>query len=918
MRTDELVGREAVLTELSDAINGIAVRGDALLIVGEAGIGKSACLLAVETMARAAGHLILETAGSEGEINLAFAGLHRLLRPLLASAGALPDVQRRALLTAFGMDYGDRGDRFVVSVATLNLLRAASEHRALVITADDLQWLDEETRHVLAFVARRIEGHRLVLVGALTSIECLPDLRDAFRHLRLDRIDESAAHLLLSHRAPELDGPQREWVVSHSAGNPLALVELANVSASIAVTQTDPISALLSLPPALERAFGGRVHDLPKSERDVLLVAAVASDASLQEIVAATALLSSHDVTAAALEIPQALGLLTFDETRVHFAHPLVKTAIVQKESVSRRQAAHRALGAVITVSSYRRAWHRALGTSAHNDAIAAELEATTPTSIRRGHSAAAIMALERAAQLTTTPAERGRRLLLAARHAARLGRPDIVVRLLDIAVSGELSAFDRVRAELLREQFDGPIVGDSNRVMQLCNIARRAAAAGDTELALEVAYAAGQRRCAAPVSASALSEVVSVAGSLARKSHDAPAVAVLALADPIGHGRAVLSMLADIDEETVSDGDALSAYAAAARAVGHYSAASKLLDRAEINFRARGLLGMLAHNQCIAADLRLDLGEWDRAAAALAEFEALGAASAPPNGRAHTLAVAKISALRGEPATALELLADAEHSSPARSSAGYMARAQVVRGIAYLSSGNHLEAYTALNRVFEPDDPSHHFLEQFGAVAYLAEAAVHTGRQGRARDVMERMQPMADASGSPFLSAQLSYARAVLAPDDIAERFFLAALASDAVSAPWPRARIQLAYGRWLRRQQRVTQSRVPLQAALTILEWLGASRWAEEALDELKASGVYGQERHDELVPNLLSAQELKIARLAAQGLSNREIAQQLYLSPRTVSSHLYRIFPKLGISTRNQIASRLDEEYSDSDVG
>ena len=909
MGTVEVVGRDAVLLLISDALAAPADRGEALLLIGEPGIGKTTCLAAAAARARDTGHLVLGTAGSRAEIQLPFAGLQRLLRPLLASTGTLPEVRRGALLTALGMEEGGPNDLFLVSVATLDLLRTAAEQRGLMVTADEFQWLDQETRHVLAFVTRRMDRDRVVVVATSSSVEGLPELRDVFREVRLPRLDEPAARRIVGQHAPRLDYAQRDRVVKEAVGNPLALVELATLIAVPDATQPDPTSPGPSLSPTLKDAFGGRVQDLSQLSRNAVLIAAVALEPNVPEVLAAAAVLSGHDVTAAILEAPQSLGVLSFDETRVSFNHPLAKMAIAQNESVSRRQAAHRALGAIITVNAYRRAWHRSLGTAEHDNTIAAELEAATSECLRRDDTRTAIVALERAAQLSAEPAERGRRLLLAAKHARRLGQPGLVLRLLTAATSGELSAFDRTRADLLDEDFHGAVIANSNRALQLCRVARHASAVGETDLALELAIAASRRRCVASLDRRAVAEVITLAGALARDGGDARAVAVLALADPIGNGRAVLSKLTEMDQDTVVNGDSLSAYAVAARAVGHYADAAKYLDRAEIEFRAQGLFGSLAPNLCVAAEIRLDLGEWDRAAAALAEFASLPAGSMFPNHRVAALVMtARTAALRGDISTALELVSQVEHSPAARSGSRYLAQAQIVRGIAYISAGKHPEANAALSRLFDPLDSSHHFREQFGAVSYLAESAVRTGEQCHADDVVERMQVIAETSGSPTLLEQLAYARAVLASDDVAEQHFVRGLASASAESLWGHARLELAYGRWLRRQHRVTQSRGPLQASLTTFTRLGAIRWAEEARDELEASGVSGEDGHHLAALSRLSAQELKIARLAAQGLNNREIGQQLSLSPRTVGSHLYRMFPKLGVSTRAQIAARI----------
>lgn len=904
-----LIGREALLAELSGVITTVGGGGDAVLLAGERGIGKTACLLAVQEVARASGVRVVGTVGSEGESALGFAGLHRLLQPLFGLVDVLPVVQRRALLTAVGMSEGPPPDPFAVSLAVLGLVIAASADRPLLMTVDDFQWVDEVSRSVLAFVARRLGRSQVVIIAASSWADAPSDLADLFREVRLERLDEGASHALLWRCAPGLGAAHRDWVLGRAVGNPLALVELAATSASAFLRWGDPADPIIPMSPVLVDAFADRLSGLVGPVADVVLVAALATDGDVQEILAATALLSGAVVTTAVLEIPRSLGLFVHDDMRVRFAHPLVRSAVAGSESVNRRQAAHRALGETIVVNSHRRTWHRANGAAGRDDTIASELECSSSVSVRRGDLAWAITTLERAAQLSTMPAERGRRLLLAAKQAADLGSFDTVDRLLAVADGDRLSEFDRVRADLLRgHRDDAATPGESARVLHLCSMAQRALGAGEDDLALKLAYAVGVRRFSAPLSPRADAAVIALAGSVVRDRTTARALAVLAVADPVRHGRTIVSALARLHGTARGDAESLHALADAACAVGDYKRGLELLDRAEAALRRRGLRGALAPVLLAGAVVRLDVGDWDRAASALAEIGA-PAGHGRTVGSADVLATAaKAAALRGDTARALRLVTEAQHCPAIRRGSSALARAQIALGIAHLSSGRHQDAFTALSRVFDPKDPSHHFREQFGAVMYLAEAASRAGREGEARPVIERMGPVAERSGSPLLDIHLRYARAVLAAGEAAEGLFLDCLASDLATWAWPRARVQLAYGRWLRRRRHVKRSRGPLRSAHVVFEELGASRWAREALDELAATGHRHEGGYAEASAVLLTAQELKVARLAAEGLSNTEIGRRLGLSPRTVGSHLYRVFPKLEVSARGQIAARL----------
>ncbi|MEU8606591.1 AAA family ATPase [Actinoplanes sp. NPDC048791] len=905
MSAETLVGRDDVITLLSDAITQANGPGEALLLLGERGIGKTACLLAAEDIARSAECEVLETAGSRAESELPFAALHRLLRPLLPRTQTLPAPQRRALLTALGIHDGRRPDLLAVSLATVELVSEAASRSRVVLTVDDMPLLDQESRHVLTFLARRIERRRVVVVATSTDSMVPTETWGALRSIPLRRLDDIAAHRLLARLAPALDRTQRRWVMDHAVGNPLALVELGRSAADRATPPLDAPEPILPLSPALLRAFGDCLADLPTSSRDAVLVAALTTADSLQEVIAAATLLGGGTVTTAALDPAVALGLLSYDDTRIRMAHPLVRSAVARREPASRRQAAQRALGEVVTMNSRRRTWHRAYGATGPDDKIAADLERHGYDSIRHGDAAAAVPALRRAAALSTTAGERGRRLLLGARQAALLGDGDTVAQLRTEAMSDDLADLDRMRAELLAGD-TLVATGGTSAIRRLCAHADLALARQDVDLGMDLGYAAALSASSRPSSARTRRAVNALTDRLARRHPEARAVAMWALIDSAGNGRAVASALAEVDED--ADGETLYYLGVAAHAVGDYVRGLQLLDRAEATLRARGLRGTLGGVLSLSADMHFDVGDWDRGETALAEAHTLTSSTGTYLQVNLMATAAKAAALRGDVARALGLATQVEQHPSTRRGSGALTRAQVARGIAGISSGRYLEAMTSLSRIFDPRDPSHHRGEQSRAIMYLAEAAARSGQPDDGRSIVAMMERTTGAAPSPLLTTQLAYARAVLSADDDAEQLHLAGLASELAAWPWPRARLQLSFGRWLRRHHQANRARIPLRTAQQTLHQLGATAWAREALDELDAAG----QRRDEVsaaepLAALLSTQEFKIARLVCEGLSNSEIGHRLALSSRTVGSHLYRIFPKLGVSGRGQIAAR-----------
>ncbi|GII53422.1 hypothetical protein Pth03_18110 [Planotetraspora thailandica] len=678
----------------------------------------------------------------------------------------------------------------------------------------------------------------------------------------------------------------------------------------------DPLPPVRPAGSRFERAPATRVGGLPGPVRDVLLVAAVASVNELPEILAAAALLAGRDVGVDVLDRARAAGLLHFDEMHVHFRSPLVRVGILRRETVPRRQAANAALAAVLSGEPHRRVWHLAQSIVGPDDDVADELESSHRLHLRHGWIMAAVRVLERSAQLTSDPAVRGRRLLIAAQHALCLGRAGVTDQLLRAAGRYVLSPLDRTRMEWLREVANDGVPGDATRVAELCDAAERAAHADDHDLALDLLLGAALRCWWADAGSAARTAVVRTAGRLdadlltgtGGRPADARLVATLAVAAPVTSGAIVIDQLSRVAVESVTDSGDMHVLGLAAHAAGDDVRASDLLDRSEARLREQERVWPLAHVRGTQALVRLSTGDWDQAADAAQEGRRLAERTGQPIWTAVALAAeAMVTALRGDAAPALDLAAQAERLAGRGRLDRVLGWARLARGYAWISGCHYAEAYQELLPLFDPRGSRHHRRELFAGVIFLVEAATHSGHHDEARAVLAGLEEIAAVTPSPLLHVQLLHARALLADDDEAESRFLAALGEDLTRWPWVRARIELAYGTWLRRRRRVAESRAPLRAAQATLDLIGASAWAEQARAELRAAG----ERAPSPGPagtDMLSAQELQIARLAAEGMTNREIGRQLYLSPRTVGSHLYRIFPKLNVTSRAQLSARL----------
>ena len=906
----DLVGRDTELRTLAELVGRLPEGGGALVVAGAAGIGKSSLLRAAVRLAREAGAEVLETTGAECEARLPYAGLHQLLRPLVPAAEALAAPQRRALMSAFGAEDGPPPEPFLIALAALGLLSEAAAVRPVLVAVDDVQWLDHPTQEALAFIARRVGRDRLAVVGTARAGHPGPFLDSGVNELAVTALDDTAARRLLDAGADDLPPAVRQQILREALGNPLALVELPTAwRTAQQPAGGESVRLLLPLTDRLERAFASRVLELPQSTRDAVLVAAVDYEEQLREILAAASLLAGHDLTVQVLCPAAAAGLLHFDEARLRFRHPLVRSAVLQSEPSVRRLAANAALADVLVDEPYRRTWHRAQSIVGPDDQVADELEASHTVSLRRGSVTAAIWALERSAQLTTDSATRGRRLLLAAEHAFGLGRADLVDRLVTAAERTELSELDRARMEWLCEIFEDGVPGDAARVFELCAVAERSAAAGDRDLALNLLLGAALRCWWAETGPEARARVVAATEGIPGALDDPRGIAAVGVAEPLLRGSAVRDLLTRGGLARVADPDQLRLLGMAAHAVGDLTLAVDLLGRAELKLREQGRLGLLSHVLSMQMGDHLWLGDWERAATAAQEGLRVARDTGQPIWSTGSRSLEAVAAgLRGQGQRALELAAVAEAAAHDRRLNNLLACVQLAKGLMWLTAGRPHEAYDELRRLFDPADPSHHRRECFDGVMFLAEAAAQSGHREQAREVIAGLEEVAELTSAPLLHVQLAYARAVLADDADAEKLYLSALRQDLGRWPLVRAKTELAYGSWLRRHRRAVEARAPLRSARTTLDLIGASAWADQARGELRAAGERVAERAAR-AQDALSPQELQIARLAAEGLSNRQIGERLYLSPRTIGSHLYRIFPKLGITSRAQLASRLE---------
>jgi DNA-binding CsgD family transcriptional regulator len=905
-----IIGREAEFARLRGLVDPVPRASQVLLVVGEAGMGKSVLLADAAERAGAAGMRVLSVTGRESESRLAFAGLHQLLRPALSGAAGLPSRQARALLGALGLDTDPAAsDPFLTGVAVLTLLSDLSERSPVFLVVDDAHWLDRSSLEALAFAGSRLDAERLVLLVGARGQAPPAGFDRGFPELRLEPLSAADAGRLLDGQPRPPRGRARAQVLSQAAGNPMALIELARVVADDPAASRRWAAEPLPLTDRLRAVIASRFAALPERARAALVLAAVADGPDL-----GAAAGGGGGSDAQTLAPAEQLGLITIDRAGLRFSHPLVRSAVYHSAPFAQRAAAHRQLADALHDQPDRRAWHLAAAALAPDEQVASLLEATAAQAQRRGGAAAAALALERAAELSPNPEEQARRMVAAASAAVPTGEADWVQDLTSRALA--VTADPGLR--LAARHDAGWALAYSPRASALPALISVAEEASRDQPALAwdalsdaaiVVYHSGT-----PASCQAVSRVLGVMenqeppvggrGPLAQTgSHR---LWIRACTDPFGSRGELVASLRQISRCALEE-PALWRTGSAAWLLDESSLAVTLLQDAMQRLRAPGTRGTSGPGLTALGWLYIDTGRWDEALEAAAEAAGLAEANQMELvAAAADLIAATVHALRGDSAVA-RTHADSALAVADPAESGFVAaRARRALGIAALADGSHLLAFRQLRKLFSEEGVPVHNIFSYLGVADFAAAAVRADRRMEGQDVLGRALGHLNGAASPRLEQLVARARGMLADPGEAGAYFGKAL-SDPAGDQWPfeRAQLRLDYAEWLRRRRQINDAKPVLTEAQGTFRRLGARSWAQRAEAELRACGVAvpsAPAERDAL--GELTPQQRQIVRLASDGLTNREIGDRLFLSPRTVGSHLYRSYPKLGVADRHQL--------------
>jgi DNA-binding CsgD family transcriptional regulator/tetratricopeptide (TPR) repeat protein len=903
-----LVGRQrerAVLERLLEtARDG---RGAVLVVHGDPGVGKTALLeYAIETGEE---FRVVRAAGVEGEMELDYAALQQLCSPILEFLERLPGPQRDALGVAFGLSAGQAPSPFLVGLAVLGLLSEAAAQQPLLCLVDDAQWLDGASGRALAFVARRLLAERIALALAT---------RDAgggwgrFPQLRVDPLGRRDARALLeSVLAARLDESVLERILTETGGNPLALLELPRGLTPAQLAGGFGLPVALPLSAGIEQSFTRRLVRLPRDARRLLLLAAAEPVGDPALLWRAARQLGLPETAADAAESE---GLVRL-EGAVVFRHPLVRSAVYRAAEPSERREAHRALADATDprIDPDRRAWHRAQAAAVPDEAVATELERSAARAQARGGFAAAAAFLERAAVLTPAPARRAQRALVAAQTKFRAGALEDALGLLSSIEVGALDELERARVELLRAQIAFVSTHGRDAPALLLRAARRLMPLAPTlacETYLEALSAAMFAGRLATPGASSLDVALAARAAPKPLVLRGPELLLDGLATFFCEGyEAAAPILRRAGQ--AFDGSALAVseqlrwkWLATVSAVHLWDDVrwEAISERHVQLARETGALGELptALSQRICA--HFFAGELTAAAALVDEIRA---ASEATGSNLAPYGAVGLAALRGRESDAVALIAEGRRDVTRRGEGIGLSVLDWAQAVLYNGLGRYEEACAAALRA---TDYPHNLSSSNWGMPEVIEAAVRAGTPELAAGARSRLAEMALVSGTDWARGVAARSEALMVEDQRAEDLYVEAvdrLGRSRIAVDLARA--HLLYGEWLRRQRRRLDARGQLRRAHDLFSDFGMEAFAERARVELEATGEHARRRTVDTLGQL-TPQELQISRLVAQGLTNREIAAQLFISPSTVEYHLRKAFRKLDVRSRTQLANRV----------
>lgn len=902
-----IFGRDVELASIELVAKAVRDGGPSVLVLrGEPGIGKTVLLRHAAT----AGHdlNVVAARAIPTESALPFAFLSAVVRPLMTYADELPKIQSGSLRAAIGEEERSVTDVFLLGAAVLGLVAEAARHRPVLLLLDDVHWADEISLRAIVFALLRLERDS---VGAiLTQRDVAVPSVDAsgFAVINPTRLDVTSVAALIEsvNGKPPSPGVAQQLTES-TGGNPLALVELAGSLDGEALRGTTRLPSPLPVGEKLLNVYAQRLHALPVDTRRALMVAA-ASDEQSGPVMQAVRILggSSTDLDAA-----ERAELVASTGDRITFRHPLIRAAVIGLADPVERRSAHRALARVPQLSTEARAWHLAASTAGPDADAAAALVAAAGSAAARGDPASAAEMWSRAAELTPDAGQRASLLADAAAAAMAAGHPE---RCRTLAHAGLRDANDEaVRGRLLAST---AALAPEPQAAHAILIEAASLLAPHDGLAAIRALSEALNAGLATRSVELIRQSVDHARGLDRPGEPQTLFFRDCL---VGAG---LAITGDLAKALLHFGNALTAMQeqgplrddpeACAEAIhvagylGRTDLAGDLVERALHTARTRGMVSVLPDLIASRAEVATWHGDWPRAAALTAEAAELCRAMGDEDGYTSRLAyLGWFHVHRGDAIAASESARSRLTWADARGIT--RDRPPAVRTLAVLDlrAGRPERAVRRLRAETElPFDGRGVRTGPLTVVEDLVDAALLAGNAHAAEQSVKRLSSYAQISPDPLASALAARCRAQLAVgDDVAEEFATALRFHERDPDAFATARTWLCFGEWLRRGGRRVDAREYLHAALNVFDRLDATPWLERAGAELRATGESIGRRDEARLR--LTAQELRTAMTVAQGLTNREVAERLFVSVKTVEFHLGAVFRKLGVRSRTELA-------------